>query len=137
MYAYAYKCTDVLNQGLVDGHTHTTHTHTHQPSHLHAQEATGTLQSFSPRIRAWLAKVSLPAEQGIAVARALEHNGYTSTDFIRGEDVNQMLLLPLFADLTPGAKAAIRRLAEAIPPSNAPPHHHPHPPVAVSPSQKR
>jgi hypothetical protein len=90
-------------------------------------------------MRAWLAKVPLPGEQGMAAAQALEHNGYTSTEFICGEDVKQMLLLPLFADLTAGAKAAIRRLAETIPPSpsNAPPHHYPHPPVAVSSSRKR
>ncbi len=88
-----------------------------------AQEATATLQSFSPRMREWLAKVPLPAEQGMAVAQALEHNGYTSTDFISGEDVHQLMTLPLVADLTPGAKAAIRKLAQATPPPAAHLHH--------------
>ncbi len=63
-------------------------------------------------MRGWLGSVPLPAEQRSAVACALEHNGYTSMDFIVGENVPQLLALPHIAALTPGARAAVRRLAE-------------------------
>ena len=90
---------------------------------MHAQEAIETLQSFSPRMRAWLAKLPLPGEQGMAVARALEHNGYTSTDLISEEDVHQLMALPLVAELTPSTKAAIRKLAQALLPPTTHLHH--------------
>ncbi len=70
------------------------------------------LQYLTPRIREWMDSLPLPGDQRSAVGRALESNGYTSMYFIVGENVQQLIALPHIAALTPGARAAVRRLAE-------------------------
>ncbi len=72
-----------------------------------------SLQYFTPRMRGWVGNLPFPADQRSAVARALEDNGYTSMAYIVGEDVQQLLGHSLIAALTPGARAAVRKLAES------------------------